>query len=133
MLIGVPTEIKDHEFRVALTPANAHEYVVRGNQVLIQAGAGAGSGFTDAEYVAAGAEIAADASSVFAAAEMILKVKEPVPVEYSLLRPGQILFTYLHLAADLPLTEALIGNRVRAVAYETVQVSSGVLPLLTPM
>jgi alanine dehydrogenase len=133
MLIGVPTEIKDHEFRVALTPANAHEYVARGNQVLIQAGAGAGSGFTDAEYVAAGAEIAPDAESVFAAVDMILKVKEPIPVEFDLLRPGQILFTYLHLAADLSLTQALMRNCVRAVAYETVQVSSGVLPLLTPM
>jgi alanine dehydrogenase len=133
MLIGVPTEIKDHEFRVALTPANAHEYVVRGHKVLIQSGAGAGSGFTDDEYVAAGAEIVPDARSVYAAAEMILKVKEPVAVEYDLLRPGQILFTYLHLAADLPLTEALMRNRVRAVAYETVQLPSGVLPLLTPM
>lgn len=133
MLVGVPTEIKDHEFRVALTPANAHEYIARGNQVLIQSGAGAGSGFTDAEYSAAGAEIAPDARSVFAAADMILKVKEPVEVEYDLLRPGQILFTYLHLAADKSLTEALMRNRVRAVAYETVQVASGVLPLLTPM
>src|SRR5215207_2140143 len=133
MLIGVPTEIKDHEFRVALTPANAHEYVVRGNRVLIQSGAGAGSGFTEAEYVAAGAEIAPDAQSVFAAADMILKVKEPIAAEFDLLRPGQILFTYLHLAADLSLTEALMRNRVIAVAYETVQASSGVLPLLTPM
>lgn len=133
MLIGVPTEIKDHEFRVALTPANAHEYIARGNQVLIQSGAGAGSGFTDAEYVAAGAEIAPDAEGVFAAADMVLKVKEPVEVEYDLLRPGQILFTYLHLAADLSLTQALMRNGVRAVAYETVQVASGVLPLLTPM
>ncbi|MFN8660756.1 MAG: alanine dehydrogenase [Thermomicrobiales bacterium] len=133
MLIGVPTEIKDHEFRVALTPANAHEYVVRGNEVLIQAGAGAGSGFSDAEYAAAGATIAPDAQSVFAAADMILKVKEPIAAEYDLLRPGQILFTYLHLAADLDLTQALMRNNVRAVAYETVQVASGVLPLLTPM
>ncbi|MCA9879864.1 MAG: alanine dehydrogenase, partial [Thermomicrobiales bacterium] len=93
MLVGVPTEVKDHEFRVALTPANAHEYVARGNQVLIQAGAGTGSGFTDAEYIEAGAEIAPDARRVFAAADMILKVKEPVEAEYDLLRPGQILFT----------------------------------------
>ena len=133
MLIGVPTEIKDHEFRVALTPANAHEYVVRGNRVLIQSGAGNGSGFTDDEYTAAGAEIVPDAPAVYATADMILKVKEPVAVEYDLLRPGQILFTYLHLAADLPLTEALMRNHVRAVAYETVQLPSGVLPLLTPM
>jgi alanine dehydrogenase len=133
MLIGVPTEIKDHEFRVALTPANAHEYVLRGNDVLVQAGAGAGSGFSDAEYLAAGASIAQDAQSVFSAVDMILKVKEPIAAEYDLLRPGQILFTYLHLAADLPLTESLMRNSVRAVAYETVQLSSGVLPLLTPM
>ena len=133
MLIGVPTEIKDHEFRVALTPANAHEYVARGNQVLIQSGAGGGSGFTDAEYEAAGAKIAPDARRVFASADMILKVKEPIAAEYDLLRQGQILFTYLHLAADLFLTEALMRNGVRAVAYETVQVASGVLPLLTPM
>lgn len=133
MLVGVPTEIKDHEFRVALTPANAHEYVVRGSQVLVQSGAGAGSGFSDDEYVAAGAQIAPDAHTVFAAADMILKVKEPVSSEYDLLRPGQILFTYLHLAADLPLTQALMRNDVVAVAYETVQLPSGVLPLLTPM
>ena len=133
MLVGVPTEIKDHEFRVALTPANAHEYVVRGSQVLVQSGAGAGSGFSDDEYVAAGAQIAPDAHTVFAAADMILKVKEPVSSEYDLLRPGQILFTYLHLAADLPLTQALMRNDVLAVAYETVQLPSGVLPLLTPM
>lgn len=133
MLVGVPTEIKDHEFRVALTPANAHEYVVRGSQVLVQSGAGAGSGFSDEEYVAAGAQIAPDAHTVFAAADMILKVKEPVSSEYDLLRPGQILFTYLHLAADLPLTQALMRNDVVAVAYETVQLPSGVLPLLTPM
>ena len=133
MLVGVPTEIKDHEFRVALTPANAHEYVVRGSQVLVQSGAGAGSGFSDDEYVAAGAQIAPDARTVFAAADMILKVKEPVSSEYDLLRPGQILFTYLHLAADLPLTQALMRNDVVAVAYETVQLPSGVLPLLTPM
>ncbi|MFT4037330.1 MAG: alanine dehydrogenase [Thermomicrobiales bacterium] len=133
MLIGVPTEIKDHEFRVALTPANAREYVARGHVVQVQAGAGAGSGFADSEYIAAGASIAPDAATVFAEAEMILKVKEPVALEYGLLRPGQILFTYLHLAADRPLTDALVRNRVRAVAYETVQLPSGVLPLLTPM
>ncbi|MCA9876937.1 MAG: alanine dehydrogenase [Thermomicrobiales bacterium] len=133
MLVGVPTEIKDHEFRVALTPANAREYVARGNRVLVQAGAGTGSGFSDGEYVASGAEIAPDAATVFATAEMILKVKEPVAAEYDLLRPGQLLFTYLHLAADRALTEALMRNRVRAVAYETVQLPSGNLPLLTPM
>src|SRR4028118_238746 len=113
MLIGVPTEIKDHEFRVALTPANAHEYVVRGNDVLVQAGAGAGSGFSDAEYLAAGASIAQDAQSVFSAVDMILKVKEPIAAEYDLLRPGQILFTYLHLAADLPLTDSLLRHSAR--------------------
>ncbi len=109
------------------------EYVRRGHQVLVQRGAGEGSGFTDAEYAAVGAELADTAEEVFARAGMILKVKEPVPAEFDLLRPGQLLFTYLHLAADEPLTRALMRNGVQAVAYETVQLDSGVLPLLTPM
>jgi alanine dehydrogenase len=133
MLVGVPKEVKDHEFRVAATPSGVREYVWRGNQVLVQRGAGEGSGFTDPEYVDVGAELVDTAEEVFARAGMILKVKEPVPAEFDLLRPGQLLFTYLHLAADEPLTRALMRNGVQAVAYETVQLDSGVLPLLTPM
>jgi alanine dehydrogenase len=133
MLVGVPKEVKDHEFRVAATPSGVREYVWRGNQVLVQRGAGEGSGFTDPEYETVGAELADTAEEVFARAGMILKVKEPVPAEFDLLRPGQLLFTYLHLAADEPLTRALMRNGVQAVAYETVQLESGVLPLLTPM
>ena len=133
MLVGVPKEVKDHEFRVAVTPSGVREYVNRGHGILVQRGAGAGSGFSDDDYAAAGATIVNDAPEVFARAELIVKVKEPVSFEYDLLRPGQILFTYLHLAADEPLTRALLRNGVRAVAYETVQLDNGVLPLLTPM
>jgi alanine dehydrogenase len=133
MQVGVPTEVKDHEFRVAVTPAGAREYARRGHQVLVQRGAGEGSGFTDAEYAAVGAELVPTAAEVFARAGMIVKVKEPVPAEFDLLRPGQLLFTYLHLAADEPLTRALMHNGVQAVAYETVQLANGMLPLLTPM
>ena len=133
MLVGVPKEVKDHEFRVAVTPSGAREYVRRGHRVLVQRRAGEGSGFTDPEYAAVGAELADTAEEVFARADMIVKVKEPVPAEFELLRPSQLLFTYLHLAADEPLARALMGNGVQAVAYETVQLESGVLPLLTPM
>ena len=133
MLVGVPKEVKDHEFRVAATPSGVREYVRRGHQVLVQGDAGEGSGFTNAEYAAVGAELVDTAGEVFARADMIVKVKEPVPAEFDLLRPGQLLFTYLHLAADEPLTRALMRNGVQAVAYETVQLESGVLPLLTPM
>jgi alanine dehydrogenase len=133
MLVGVPKEVKDHEFRVSVTPAGAREYRNHGHQVLVQRGAGIGSGFSDREYEASGAELVDGPDAVFARAEMIVKVKEPVPAEYDLLRPGQILFTYLHLAADEPLTRALIDHDVKAVAYETVQLENGTLPLLTPM
>jgi alanine dehydrogenase len=133
MLIGVPREVKDHEFRVSVTPAGVREYRSRGHQILVQRSAGEGSGFTDAEYAAAGAELVDTAAEVFDCAEMIVKVKEPVPAEYALLHPEQVLFTYLHLAADAPLTHALVRNQVHAVAYETVQLDNGVLPLLTPM
>jgi alanine dehydrogenase len=133
MLVGVPKEVKDHEFRVSVTPAGVREYHARGHQVLVQRSAGEGSGFTDAEYTAAGAELVDSGSAIYAQAEMVVKVKEPVPAEYDLLRPEQVLFTYLHLAADAPLTHALIRNRVQAVAYETVQLDNGALPLLTPM
>jgi alanine dehydrogenase len=133
MLVGVPKEVKDHEFRVSVTPAGVREYHARGHQVLVQCSAGEGSGFADGEYTAAGAELVDSASAIYDRAEMIVKVKEPVPAEYDLLRPEQVLFTYLHLAADAPLTHALIRNRVQAVAYETVQLDNGALPLLTPM
>jgi alanine dehydrogenase len=133
MLIGVPREVKDHEFRVSVTPAGVREYRSRGHQTLVQRSAGEGSGFADAEYAAAGAELVDTAAEVFDRAEMIVKVKEPVPAEYALLHPEQVLFTYLHLAADAPLTHALVRNQVHAVAYETVQLDNGVLPLLTPM
>jgi len=133
MIVGVPREVKDSESRVSTTPAGTAEYVARGHRVVVEHSAGLGSGFADAEYVRAGAEVVDAHEEVFAAAEMIAKVKEPVPAEYSLFRPEQILFTFLHLAADEPLTLALIARGVRAVAYETVQEESGVLPLLTPM
>lgn len=133
MIVGVPREIKNLENRVSTTPAGVHEFVARGHEVVVERGAGAGSGFTDQEYVAAGASLADAHEDVFAAAEMIVKVKEPVASEYELLRPRQLLFTYLHLAADEPLTRALQRNHVAAVAYETVQLASNVLPLLTPM
>jgi alanine dehydrogenase len=133
MLIGVPKEVKDHEFRVSVTPAGVREYRAHGHQVLVQRSAGQGSGFADRQYAAAGAELVDSAAEVFNRAEMIVKVKEPIPVEYDLLRPEQVLFTYLHLAANASLTYALVRNRVQAVAYETVQLENGALPLLTPM
>ncbi|MDQ3044569.1 MAG: alanine dehydrogenase [Chloroflexota bacterium] len=132
-MVGVPKEVKDRENRVSTTPAGVAEYVGRGHQVIVETGAGRGSGFTDQEFAAAGGCLAATHEEVFARAEMIVKVKEPIPVEYDLLRPDQLLFTYLHLAADGPLTRALMRNRIQAVAYETVQLESGVLPLLMPM
>jgi alanine dehydrogenase len=133
MIVGVPKEVKDSENRVSTTPAGVIEYVARGHHVIVQQGAGIGSGLADAAYATAGAELVADAATVFARAEMIVKVKEPVATEYDMLRPGQLLFTYLHLAADEPLTRALMHNWVKAVAYETVQLDNGTLPLLTPM
>ena len=133
MIVGVPKEIKDRENRVAVTPGGVEEYVARGHTVVVERGAGLGSAFTDDEYIAAGAIIVESHAEVFARAEMICKVKEPVPAEYDLLRPDQLLFTYLHLAADEPLTRALMKNRVKSLAYETVQLANGSLPLLTPM
>ena len=133
MLIGIPKEVKDHEFRVAVTPAGVREYVNRGHRVFLQRLAGEGSGFSDPEYAAAGAEICDEAADVFARAEMIVKVKEPTADEYELFHPGQLLFTYLHLAADEALTVSLIRSNVQSVAYETVQLDNGILPLLTPM
>jgi alanine dehydrogenase len=133
MRIGLPKEIKKEEYRVGLTPDSAREYVQHGHAVTVEAGAGAGSGFTDAEYVAAGCRIETDKKKLFADAEMIIKVKEPVPEEYGLFHAGQILYTYLHLAADRRLTEAMLAAKVIGVAYETVQEADGSLPLLIPM
>jgi len=133
MRVGVPTEIKNNEFRVGLTPASVREYASRGHQVMIQSGAGAGIGCDDDAYEAAGASIAPDAKTIFAEAEMVVKVKEPQPGEWAQLREGQILFTYLHLAPDPEQTKGLVGCGVTAVAYETVTDRRGGLPLLAPM
>ena len=132
MLIGVPAEIKDNEFRVALTPAGAHDLAAAGHDGMVQTGAGIGSGTEDAAYVAAGARIVADAASAWAA-EMVLKVKEPVESEYAHFRDGLLLFTYLHLAAEPELTHALLRSGVTSIAYETVQLPNRSLPLLAPM
>ena len=133
MKIGVPKEIKIHEYRVGLVPAGVAELVNSGHQVLVQSGAGAGIGFEDAHYREAGANVAPRAKDVFAAAELIVKVKEPQLPECRLLRPGQTLFTYLHLAADRKQAQALIASGATAIAYETVTAPDGSLPLLTPM
>ena len=133
MLIGVPKEIKDNENRVSTTPAGVAEYVARGHDVLVETSAGVGSGFSDAEYAGAGATLTDDAGDVWARANMIVKVKEPIASEYELMRDGQILYTYLHLAAEEALTHALLDRGVTAVAYETVELDDGSLPLLSPM
>ena len=133
MLVGVPKEIKVHEYRVGLVPGSVRELVHHGHTVLVESGAGAGIGFDDAAYEAAGARVVDTAESVFAEAEMIVKVKEPQPEEYTKLREGQVLFTYLHLAPDLPQTKSLMDSGCIAIAYETVTNASGGLPLLAPM
>ncbi|WP_183092981.1 alanine dehydrogenase [Nocardioides stalactiti] len=133
MRVGIPKEVKNHEYRVAITPIGVNELVAHGHEVVIETGAGAGSGITDDQYVAAGATILPTADDTWGTAEMVLKVKEPVAEEYHRLRPGLLLFTYLHLAADKPLTEELMQREVTAIAYETVQLPSGGLPLLYPM
>ncbi|WP_390912067.1 alanine dehydrogenase [Pseudosulfitobacter sp. SM2401] len=133
MHIGCPTEIKPQEFRVGITPNAAREAVAHGHTVTMQAGAGAGAGFTDADYVDAGAAIAATAAEIFAAADMIVKVKEPQPVERAMLRKDQVLFTYLHLAPDPEQTKDLLASGCTAIAYETVTDAQGGLPLLAPM
>ena len=133
LIVGVPKEIKANENRVAVTPSGAHTLVDAGHRVIVERNAGAGSGFGDEEYQAAGAEILEKNTAVFEAADMIVKVKEPLAPEYDLLREGQILFTYLHLAPEPELTEALMRNKVVSIAYETVQLPNGSLPLLTPM
>ena len=132
MIIGVPKEIKQQENRVGLLPSAAYQLIKRGHTVVVGAGAGIGSGYPDEEYKAAGAGMLGDNADIYAQADMIVKVKEPLPAEFALLRPGQILFTYLHLAASKPLTEALLTSRVTGIAYETVEVNRR-LPLLEPM
>ncbi|HLT68346.1 MAG TPA: alanine dehydrogenase [Microbacterium sp.] len=133
MRIAVPTEIKNNENRVALTPGGADALVRAGHEVLVEAGAGDGSRIADADYTAAGARIVDTAAEAWGEAEILLKVKEPIAAEYGFLRPDLTLFTYLHLAADRPLTEALLAAGTTAIAYETVQLPDGSLPLLTPM
>ncbi|MDD2721447.1 MAG: alanine dehydrogenase [Gallionella sp.] len=133
MRIGIPKEIKTNENRVSLTPAGAAALSGSGHQVLVETDAGSGSGFSNADYLAAGAEIAPDAATVWSAAELIVKVKEPVESEWPLLRPGQTIFTYFHFAASLALTEAHLASGATCIAYETVQLPDGELPLLTPM
>jgi alanine dehydrogenase len=131
--VGVPAEVKPDEYRVAITPAGVREMSVHGHEVLVEAGAGEGSAITDAEFEAQGASIVADAAAVFDEAEMLLKVKEPQPAEVEMLRPGQLLFTYLHLAPDPDLTRGLCDSGATCVAYETVEDGRGRLPLLAPM
>jgi alanine dehydrogenase len=131
--VGVPKEVKNHEYRVAITPVGAHELAEHGHEVFVERSAGVGSQIMDEEYEAAGAKILDSADEVWGTAEMVLKVKEPVAEEYQHLREGLTLFTYLHLAADKPLTEELLSRKVTAIAYETVQLPSGSLPLLYPM
>src|SRR5512133_1667246 len=133
MLIGLPKEIKNHEYRVGLTPASVRELVHHGHQVLVQTGAGAAIGLSDDQYLASGASLALDAAQVFAAADMIVKVKEPQAHECAMLRPGQILYTYLHLAPDPAQTAALVKSGAVCIAYETITGPGGGLPLLAPM
>ena len=133
MIIGVPKEIKNNEFRVGLTPGGVREFVAHGHTVLVEKGAGDGSSFDDAEYAAAGAELVGAAEEVFARADMIVKVKEPQAVEIARLRPGQILYTYLHLAPDYEQTVGLVQSGAVCIAYETVELPNRTLPLLAPM
>jgi len=133
MKVGVPTEIKLQEYRVAITPSGVHELTRHGHSVLVQAGAGLGSFISDEEYAAAGATVVADHQAVWGESELIMKVKEPISEEYDRMQPGQTLFTYLHLAASRACTDALLERRVTGIAYETVQTAGGALPLLAPM
>ena len=132
MIIGIPKELKNNEFRVAATPSGVHAYVVAGHTVLVEKNAGTGSAISDADYIAAGAQIIDSADEIWQKADLIQKVKEPIEIEYKRMRKGQILFTYLHLAANKLCTEAIIDSGVTAIAYETVEVD-GQLPLLAPM
>jgi alanine dehydrogenase len=131
--VGIPREVKNHEYRVAITPAGVNELTRNGHEVFVEAGAGAGSSISDADYVAAGARILATADDVWGTGDLILKVKEPVASEYARMREGQTLFTYLHLAADKALTEELLARKVTGIAYETVELADRSLPLLAPM
>ena len=133
MKVGVPKEVKNHEYRVAITPSGVHELTVRGHEVLVEQDAGLGSSIPDGDYVTAGASIVPTADDVWATADLILKVKEPIPSEYDRMRDGQTLFTYLHLAASRECTDALTSRGVTGIAYETVQTPDGTTPLLAPM
>ena len=133
MKVGVPRELKNHEYRVAITPAGVHELVRDGHEVIVESGAGAGSAIPDEDFAAAGAKIVPAADDVWGAAELVLKVKEPIAEEYPRMRSGQVLFTYLHLAASRACTDALLRAGVTSIAYETVQLGDGSLPLLAPM
>jgi alanine dehydrogenase len=133
MKVGIPKEIKNHEYRVAITPAGVHELVRSGHEVFVEADAGVGSSLPDADFVAAGAVILPTADEIWQTGDLILKVKEPVAEEYHRMRKDQVLFTYLHLAASKPCTDALVGSGITAIAYETVQLPDGSLPLLAPM
>jgi alanine dehydrogenase len=133
MKVGIPREVKNNEYRVAITPAGVRELVGHGHEVFLEKGAGDGSSLSDDVYVAAGASIVPDPDEVWGTADMVLKVKEPIAEEYHRMRPGLVLFTYLHLAADKACTDALLKNGVTGIAYETVQLDDGSLPLLAPM
>src|SRR6266540_1438592 len=133
MQVGIPRELKDHEYRVAITPVGVHELVELGHRVLVERDAGTGSSIADEEYVEAGARIVDDPDELWGSVDLILKVKEPIPEEFPRLRADQVLFTYLHLAATRELTEALCKSGITAVAYETVELPDGRLPLLAPM
>lgn len=133
MKVGIPSEVKDHEYRVAITPSGVHELARHGHEVFVQAGAGLGSSISDEEFAAAGAKVLGTADDVWAEGDLVLKVKEPQPAEYPRMRADQVLFTYLHLAASADCTRALVGSGTTAVAYETVQLADGSLPLLAPM
>ncbi|GAB3804309.1 alanine dehydrogenase [Micromonospora zhanjiangensis] len=133
MKVGIPREVKNHEYRVAITPAGVNEFTRSGHQVFVEAGAGAGSSITDAEFAAAGAKILDGADGVWETAELVLKVKEPIAEEYHRMHPGQVLFTYLHLAASKECTDALVDRKVTGIAYETVELPDRSLPLLAPM
>ena len=133
MKVGIPREIKNHEYRVAITPAGVNEFVRAGHQVFVESGAGVGSSTSDKDFAAAGATILPTADEVWESAELVLKVKEPVAEEYHRMRSGQVLFTYLHLAASKECTDALLDRGVTAIAYETVELPDQSLPLLAPM
>ncbi len=133
MIIGVPKEIKNHEYRIGLTPAGVKELVVNGHDVIVENNGGASIGFDNEQYIAVGAKIISSAQEIFATADMIIKVKEPQPIECKMLRPGQVLFTYLHLAPDPQQTELLVASGATCIAYETVTAAAGGLPLLAPM